>query len=100
MYAGEVVEQGPTEAILTSPRHPYTARLIACAPVLGKPDRVLDAIPGSPPALDERPDGCAFAPRCRIAIEDCRKGLIPLLNLGEDRAARCIRTEEVADGRF
>jgi peptide/nickel transport system permease protein len=100
MYAGEVVEQGPTEAVLTSPRHPYTARLIACAPVLGQPDRVLDAIPGAPPTLGDRPDGCAFAPRCRIAIGDCRKGLIPLFNLGEGRAGRCIRTEEVADGRF
>lgn len=100
MYAGEIVEEGPTDAVLASPRHPYTARLIACAPKLGEPDRALDAIEGGPPPIDDRPPGCSFAPRCRIAVEDCRKAPVALADLGEGRRARCIRTDEVADGRF
>ncbi|MGA0530484.1 dipeptide/oligopeptide/nickel ABC transporter permease/ATP-binding protein [Hansschlegelia sp. KR7-227] len=99
MYAGEIVEQGPTAEVLASPRHPYTARLLACAPTLGEPDRALDAIEGSPPPLDRRPTGCAFAPRCRLAIDACRAAPIALTAVGEGRAARCIRTEMVADGR-
>nr|WP_206659491.1 ABC transporter ATP-binding protein [Hansschlegelia zhihuaiae] len=100
MYAGEIVEEGPTQSVLAAPRHPYTARLLACAPKLGEPDRALDAIEGAPPPIDDRPKGCAFAPRCRLAIDDCRAGPIALADLGEGRAARCIRTEEVAHGRF
>ena len=97
-YAGEIVEEGPTGEVLADPRHPYTARLIACAPKLGEPDRPLDAIEGAPPPIDDRPEGCAFAPRCRLAIDDCRKGPIPLVAVGEGRTARCIRSDEAAHG--
>jgi peptide/nickel transport system permease protein len=100
MYAGEIVEEGPTAEVLAAPRHPYTARLLACAPKLGEPDRALEAIEGAPPPIDDRPRGCAFAPRCRLAIEDCRAWPIALADLGGGRAARCIRTDEVAHGRF
>ncbi|WP_020180693.1 dipeptide/oligopeptide/nickel ABC transporter permease/ATP-binding protein [Methylopila sp. M107] len=98
-YAGEIVEEGPTAEVLAAPRHPYTARLIACAPKLGEPDRALEPIEGGPPPIDDRPEGCAFAPRCRLAIEACRAGPIALAAEGEGRAARCIRTQEVALGR-
>ncbi|PWK58118.1 dipeptide/oligopeptide/nickel ABC transporter permease/ATP-binding protein [Roseicyclus mahoneyensis] len=89
MYAGRIVEQGPTRAILDAPRHPYTARLMACVPELGGGKRRLDAIPGLPPAVDDLPPGCAFAPRCDRATETCRTGEIPLDKVG-DRALRCL----------
>ena len=93
MYAGRIVEEGPTRAILDAPRHPYTARLMACVPELGGGRRRLEAIPGLPPAVDALPPGCAFAPRCDRATEACRAGEITLDRAG-DRALRCIHPVE------
>ena len=90
MYAGRIVETGPTEAILRAPAHPYTAKLIACVPVLGQPGRRLDAISGRPPVVNRLPDGCAFAPRCPRARDNCRTGEIGLEAIGEGREARCL----------
>nr|WP_210341521.1 dipeptide/oligopeptide/nickel ABC transporter permease/ATP-binding protein [Methylopila capsulata] len=95
MYAGEIVEEGPARAVAERPLHPYAARLIACAPQLGQPDKPLAPIPGAPPAIDARPDGCAFAPRCDHAIDACRAGPIPLEDAGDDRRVRCIRWREL-----
>ncbi|WP_075221703.1 dipeptide/oligopeptide/nickel ABC transporter permease/ATP-binding protein [Acuticoccus yangtzensis] len=89
MYAGEIVETGPTAALLSAPAHPYTARLIACVPVLGEPDRAVKPIPGRPPALVDLPKGCAFAARCERAQDDCRAGPVPLAGSGS-RAVRCL----------
>ncbi|MEO1988338.1 MAG: dipeptide/oligopeptide/nickel ABC transporter permease/ATP-binding protein [Martelella sp.] len=99
MYAGRIVETGTTEEILANPAHPYTAKLIDCVPVLGEPERRLDAIQGRPPVVNDLPDGCAFADRCPYAQEDCRKGDIPMLSFGEERGARCIHplNRETAD---
>jgi peptide/nickel transport system permease protein len=93
MYAGRIVEEGPTRAILDAPRHPYTARLMACVPELGGGRRRLEAIPGLPPAVNDLPPGCAFAPRCDRATEACRAGEITLDRAG-DRALRCIHPVE------
>ncbi len=90
MYAGRIVETGPTDEILRAPAHPYTAKLIACVPVLGEPGRRLDAIPGRPPVVNRLPEGCAFADRCPRAQADCRRGEIALEALGPGRAARCL----------
>ncbi|WP_172332469.1 dipeptide/oligopeptide/nickel ABC transporter permease/ATP-binding protein [Mangrovicoccus sp. HB161399] len=92
MYAGRIVEQGPTEEILARPAHPYTARLIACVPELGEGKRELAAIPGLPPVVDSLPPGCAFAPRCDKAQEDCRKGAIDLAGTGT-HDVRCLHPE-------
>ena len=89
MYAGRIVEEGPTDAILRKPAHPYTARLMACVPELGAGKRRLEAIPGLPPAVDRLPPGCAFADRCDRAREVCREGEIPLEGDG-GRAVRCL----------
>eukprot|EP00820_Chromera_velia_P001625 Cvel_2869.t1-p1 / transcript=Cvel_2869.t1 / gene=Cvel_2869 / organism=Chromera_velia_CCMP2878 / gene_product=Probable peptide ABC transporter ATP-binding, putative / transcript_product=Probable peptide ABC transporter ATP-binding, putative / location=Cvel_scaffold113:113121-114674(-) / protein_length=518 / sequence_SO=supercontig / SO=protein_coding / is_pseudo=false len=90
MYAGQFVETGTTEEILSAPAHPYTAKLIDCVPVLGESDRRLDAIEGRPPMVNDLPEGCAFAPRCPRAQADCRAAPIGLTELGEGRTVRCI----------
>jgi len=89
MYAGRIVETGPTDAVLGAPAHPYTERLIACVPVLGTPDRRPAAIEGRPPRVDALPPGCAFAPRCPRAQPVCRQGEVPLTHRGVGRAVRC-----------
>ena len=99
MYAGRIVETGPTEAILSDPAHPYTRRLIACVPELGGGRRELHAIPGLPPAVDDLPAGCAFAPRCDKAQADCRKGEIDLAPFGDRRGVRCLYPESEAARR-
>ena len=89
MYAGQIVEEGRTVDVLDAPRHPYTARLIACVPDLGGGKRRLEAIPGLPPAVDTLPDGCAFADRCIGAQEACRTGDIALTREAT-HAVRCL----------
>lgn len=91
MYGGQVVETGPTPEVLASPAHPYTRRLIECVPELGKGRRALAAIPGLPPAVDDLPAGCAFAPRCDKAQDLCRAGTIALT--GRAHQVRCLFPE-------
>jgi peptide/nickel transport system ATP-binding protein len=64
MYAGELVETAPAERLGTSPRHPYTQRLLQSFPPLSGPLERLTGIPGSPPDLRDPPSGCRFHPRC------------------------------------
>jgi peptide/nickel transport system permease protein len=90
MYAGRIVETGTTAQVLENPAHPYTRKLIDCVPVLGEPERRLEAIEGLPPSVDDLPQGCAFAPRCPFAQEACRQGEIVLEELADGRAARCL----------
>ncbi|MEL6218568.1 MAG: dipeptide/oligopeptide/nickel ABC transporter permease/ATP-binding protein [Pseudomonadota bacterium] len=92
MYAGRIVEEGPTDEILAAPRHPYTARLIAYVPELGEGRRQLEAIPGLPPVVDKLPAGCAFAERCAKARNTCRQDEIALERSGA-RAVRCLYPE-------
>jgi peptide/nickel transport system permease protein len=96
MYAGQIVEEGPTKTILNAPAHPYTSRLMACVPELGHGRRELAAIPGLPPVVDKLPEGCAFAERCHKANDTCRHGNIELVRHGADNFVRCIAPETAA----
>jgi oligopeptide/dipeptide ABC transporter ATP-binding protein len=92
LYAGEIVEEGPAEAVLNRPRMPYTIGLLRSLPGPRRTGR-LPAIPGLPPAPAEIGRGCAFAPRCPIAAEACRTQPIPLLEAAPGHRARCIRLD-------
>jgi peptide/nickel transport system ATP-binding protein len=87
MYAGRIIEEGPTAAVLRNPRHPYSRGLLESLPFHVEPGRDLAQIPGSTPSLLRLPDGCAFRPRCSKATERCHK--MPLLERHEPRAFRC-----------
>ncbi len=98
MYAGRIVEEGPTGEVLRAPQHPYTSRLIDCVPTLGGGQRKLAAIPGLPPVVDRLPDGCAFADRCDKAQDVCRAADIALGETGEGRKTRCLFPETTQKG--
>jgi len=95
MYAGQVVERASIDAILESPRHPYTAGLLAANPHFTAPGERLATIPGSVPAPANWPVSCHFADRCPMVIDACRAGAIPMVQIGADRESRCIRADEV-----
>ncbi|MFE7537079.1 dipeptide ABC transporter ATP-binding protein [Streptomyces rhizosphaericola] len=91
MYGGTVVEDGPTAEVLTRPRHPYTAGLLAAVPRLSAPSGTrLTGIPGSPPDLTLLGDGCAFAARCALVEDRCRTGVPPLVALTDGVRAACL----------
>jgi oligopeptide/dipeptide ABC transporter ATP-binding protein len=92
MYAGRIVELGPLARIAHAPKHPYTRGLLNANIRPGQATRP-EAIPGSPPNLSRLPSGCAFAPRCGIAIDACCEAVPELQVLGEDHGVRCARTE-------
>jgi peptide/nickel transport system ATP-binding protein len=93
MYAGEFVETGSVREIIREPRHPYTRALLAANLHGVRKGERLDAIPGAPPALGEKPRACSFAPRCRFAEARCIAERPPEVLLNEGRLVRCILAE-------
>jgi peptide/nickel transport system ATP-binding protein len=87
MYAGRVVEHGPTAAVLRMPRHPYTQGLLNSLPARAAPGEELAQIPGQPPSLAALPTGCAFSPRCPRADAVCKEA--PAMTQAEARGWRC-----------
>jgi oligopeptide/dipeptide ABC transporter ATP-binding protein len=90
MYAGHIVELGPTEQIIHRPEHPYTKALIASMldpnPTMRR--NRIEGLPGAPPDLRNPPSGCPFHPRCRYAMEVCTREFPP--NVGtDDHYAAC-----------
>ncbi len=97
MYAGRIVEHGPTAALLADPRMPYTAALLRSAPRLSDPPHTrLEAITGRPPVLVDPPAGCRFAPRCARSREDCRREPPEIEEAGTGRRFACWHPLELA----
>jgi len=91
LYAGQLVEEGPVEAVLHDPRHPYTVGLLRCIPRGGvrKDHGRLDTIPGFLPSVGDQPPGCIFADRCALAQEVCRTEEPLLTTITHGHASRC-----------
>jgi oligopeptide transport system ATP-binding protein len=94
MYAGKVVESGPTTDVFAHPKHPYTWSLLRSIPRLDdEHHEPLNAIEGLPPSLVDLPTGCAFHPRCPFKVERCSRDVPPLNLVGETQLAACWVTQ-------
>ena len=98
LYAGELIEEGPTEAVIGEPRHPYTVGLLRSVPKAGlrKAAARLETIPGFPPPAGVEMTGCIFTDRCPIATDRCRSEAPPMADLG-GRLSRCHYPDRVTD---
>lgn len=99
MYAGELIEVSPSRELFSSPKHPYTQRLMSSFPTIYGPRQELRGIAGSPPDLISPPSGCRFNPRCDVAIAGICQQIHPeLLQVGPQHRAAChLLNEEAAD---
>ncbi len=91
MYAGRVVESGPTRDLLRAPRHPYTLGLLRAVVDLDDPIGSLHPIGGTLPDPLHLPEGCAFHPRCPLATAECLNSVPPLVRVDEDTSGQQIR---------
>ena len=94
IYAGRLVEEGPTRQMFFTPRHPYTAHLVASLPRIG--DRAQrPALEGRPPNLSDPPAGCRFHPRRPLAVDKCKTDVPPLETVDNDHRTACWRWKDV-----
>jgi oligopeptide transport system ATP-binding protein len=94
MYAGKVVESGPTTDVFAHPKHPYTWSLLRSIPRLdAERHEPLKPIEGLPPSLIDLPTGCAFHPRCPFKVERCTRDTPTLNRVGETQLAACWVTQ-------
>ncbi|GAB3922323.1 ABC transporter ATP-binding protein [Microlunatus endophyticus] len=105
MYAGKLVETGGVDDIFYHPAMPYTAGLLRSVPNMQTAgNQRLVPLEGNPPSLSNLPPGCPFEPRCPAAIDACRTAepeLLPVAGADTaDRAAACIRSDEIVSGRL
>lgn len=102
LYAGELVEDGPTRTLYNQPLHPYTQGLLSSVPKLGmhKDDVKLTGIPGQIPSAGDLPPGCVFAPRCPVALELCHLERPQLEHPSQNRNIRCHRWQEIKSGEI
>ena len=90
MYAGRVVEHGPTRSIFAEPVHPYTRHLVAAAPDIGGVNEI-EGLRGRAPAPGKRPSGCAFAARCELVTDACRAAMPAVTTVALGHTVRCFR---------
>ena len=98
MYAGKIVEEGPSAAVFGQPAHPYTTALAAAFPTIGDQRfrRAPSGLGGDPPQPDAIPSGCSFHPRCPVAFDECSSIVPDLYEAGERRRAACLLVREQA----
>lgn len=101
MYAGQVVEQGPTSEVLAAPKHPYTRGLLRSIPPMRttrrrrqKTPTRIPMIEGSVPSPQEMPSGCRFAPRCGDVMPECHAVMPDLISPSAERRVRCLLYSE------
>src|SRR5215813_1436934 len=91
MYAGEIVEHAPVDALFRAPQHPYTIGLLASIPRLDRRVETLATIEGALPDMSEVPQGCRFAPRCPFTSEICVSSAPPMVEVGARHWSRCVK---------
>jgi peptide/nickel transport system ATP-binding protein len=91
LYAGQMMELGPSATLLTESRHPYTAALVASLPSIDTRVRRLPAIPGQPPRAGEALDGCPFLPRCPYSREECAVAPMVMREISAGHQSSCVR---------
>jgi peptide/nickel transport system ATP-binding protein len=100
MYLGQVVESGPTGALLRQPAHPYTRALLAAVPTLDRDTEISAPLRNTDlPSAINLPKGCFFRERCPVAIQGCEKPQALQGTSQPDHLARCLRAEELLRGR-
>jgi peptide/nickel transport system ATP-binding protein len=95
MYAGRIVEEAPASILFDDPHHPYARGLIGALPPISGPRRRLTSIAGTVPDPRDMPKGCAFSPRCQMAVAVCSAEVPPLLPAGPGRRMACVLGQQV-----
>jgi oligopeptide/dipeptide ABC transporter ATP-binding protein len=95
MYAGQVCEIAPVQRLFAQPAHPYTAALLRTIPDNAEVGERLPVLPGVVPEASAFPTGCRFQSRCPFATDVCMQEQIPLRQLDNGHASRCVRIEEI-----
>lgn len=98
MYGGKIVEVGTVEDIFDHTSHPYTERLIACFPNIGKEKVIPGGIQGTPPNMFDPPTGCSFHPRCHKAVDICKTEVPTQIKISEKHFSACHLCREVLNG--
>lgn len=99
MYGGIIVEEGTTEEIFNSPKHPYTKSLLESIPDINKSRHTrLTTIEGTPPSLSKMPKGCPFADRCKYKLEKCENELPKHIVFSETQKAACFLAGKFEEG--